>query len=64
MIEDHEMTKRFNPIFTITNRITAGLTRLPVLGTADRHRAGPGVPGCRDPVRGLGEGDGTPRADP
>lgn len=42
------MTKTFKPNFTITNRITAGLTHLPVLGTADRHRTGPGVPGGDD----------------
>jgi len=28
MIEDNEMTKAFKPIFTITNRITAGLTHI------------------------------------
>ncbi len=28
MIEDNYMTKGFNPIFTITNRITAGLTQI------------------------------------
>ncbi len=28
MIEDGEMTERFKPIFTITNRITAGLTQI------------------------------------
>jgi hypothetical protein len=28
MIEDYGMTKSFNPIFTITNSITAGLTRI------------------------------------
>jgi len=28
MIKDYGMTKNFNPIFTITNRITAGLTRI------------------------------------
>lgn len=28
MIEDYGMTKTFKPIFTITNQITAGLTRI------------------------------------
>lgn len=55
------MTKSFKPTFTITNRITAGLTRLPVppacrgrdadRDTADRHRAAQGFSGGRDPVR-------------
>jgi hypothetical protein len=38
----------FKPIFTITNRISAGLPRLPVRGTADRQRASPGIPGGDD----------------
>jgi len=46
------MTKNFKPIFTITNRITAGLTRLPVLPVASATQTGARQTGI-ERVRGF-----------
>jgi hypothetical protein len=46
------MTKNFKPIFTITNRITAGPTRLPVLPVASATQTGARQTGI-ERVRGF-----------